>query len=131
MTRAKRFEEAISFLKLVLDEDPDFKRTGFLLGFSYQKTGKSEKAISIYETYLKNDKQDYQAQFNLAHAYMDVDRCSESIDAFNKTLDQKPDYDEVHLHLSNCHKKLGNTVQADRHLQVWNTRNKKETTPSK
>lgn len=125
LIRAERFEEALSFLNPVLHEYPYFKRTGYLIGFAYQKTGQNEEAISVYEAYLKNDKQDSQALFNLGYAYMDTDRCLDSIEAFNKTLDQKPDYDEVHLHLSTCHKKLGNMAQSDKHLHLWHERSNK------
>ncbi len=122
---ANRFEESISYLESVLNEDPEFKRTGYLLGFAYQKTGRNDEAIFAYESYLKNDKQDYQALFNLGYALMEADRCLESIESFNKTLDQNPEYLEVHLHLSTCHKKLGNRLQSDKHLKLWNTRNNK------
>jgi tetratricopeptide (TPR) repeat protein len=120
----KRFEEAVSFLKPILNETSDFRRTGYLIGYAYQKLNLIEEAITIYEAYLKNDKQDYQAVFNLAYAYMDTNQCYKSIDAFNKTLDQKPDYLEAHLHLSTCHNKLGNNIKADQHLKVWNSRAK-------
>lgn len=119
----KRFEEALSFLKPILHEDPAFNRTGFLLGYAYQKSDKIEQAISTYEDYLKLDKQDYQAVFNLAYAYMNIKKCPQAIEAFNKTLDQKPDYVEVHLHLSTCHNKLGHSVKADQHLKIWDSRN--------
>jgi len=122
----ERFEEALSFLEPILHEDPDFKRTGYLMGYAYQKLDRIEEAIATYEAYLNNDKQDFQAVFNLAYAYMKVDLCPESIEAFSKTLDQKPDYLEVHLHLSTCHNKLGNNIKAEQHLKVWNSR-----TPSK
>lgn len=118
----KRFKEALSFLKPILNEEPDFKRTGYLIGYAYQKLENTEKAIIAYESYLKNDKQDYQAVFNLAYAYMKSNQCSKSIEAFNKTLDQKPDYLEVHLHLSTCHTKLGNNIKADQHLKLWDSR---------
>ena len=118
-----RFEEALSFLNPVWHEDTDFKRTGFLIGYAYQKSDKIEEAITTYESYLKTEKQDYQAVFNLAHAYMEAERCHEAIEVFNKTLDQKPDYVEVHLHLSTCHNKLGNTEKADQHLKIWDSRN--------
>lgn len=119
----ERFEEALSFLKPILHEDPDFKRTGYLMGYAYQKLERIEEAITTYEAYLKNEKQDYQAIFNLAYAYMEAGICPEAIQAFSKTLDQKPDYFEVHLHLSTCHNKLGNNIKAEQHLKIWHSRN--------
>ena len=119
----KRFEEALSFLKPILHEEPDFKRTGYLIGYAYQKLENNEKAITAYEIYLKNDKQDYQAVFNLAFAYMEANQYTKSIEVFSKTLDQKPDYLEVHLHLSICHNKLGNNIKAEQHLKLWDSRN--------
>jgi len=119
----ERFEEALSFLKPILHEDPEFKRTGYLMGYAYQKLDKIKDAIDTYEAYLKSDKQDYQAIFNLAYAYMEAGQCPQAIQAFSKTLDQKPDYLEVHLHLSTCHNKLGNNIKAEQHLKIWNSRN--------
>ena len=40
------------------------------------------------------------------------------VGAFNKTLDQKPDYLEVHFHLSTYHNKLGKNIKADQHLKI-------------
>ncbi|MEK9629906.1 MAG: tetratricopeptide repeat protein [Nitrospinota bacterium] len=120
----ERFEEALSFLKPILHEDPGYKRTGYLMGYAYQKLEKIEQAITTYEEYLENDKKDYQAVFNLAYAYMEAGLCSEAIQAFSKTLDQKPDYLEAHLHLSTCHNKLGNNLKAEQHLKIWNSREK-------
>lgn len=118
----KRFEEALSFLAPILHEEPDFKRTGYLMGYAYQKLDRIDEAITTYEAYLKTNKQDYQAVFNLAYAYMEAGLCPESIQAFSKTLDQKPDYLEAHLHLSTCHNKLGNNIKAEKHLKIWNSR---------
>jgi tetratricopeptide (TPR) repeat protein len=120
----KRFEEAVSFLKPILNETSDFRRTGYLMGYAYQKLNRIEDAIATYEAYLKNDKQDYQAVFNLAYAYMHANQCLKSIEAFNKTLDQKSDYLEAHLHLSTCHNKLGHSMKAEQHLKVWSSRAK-------
>jgi tetratricopeptide (TPR) repeat protein len=120
----KRFEEAVSFLKPILNETSNFRRTGYLMGYAYQKLNRIEEAIATYEAYLINDKQDYQAVFNLAYAYMDANQCLKSIEAFNKTLDQKSDYLEAHLHLSTCHNKLGHNMKAEQHLTVWNSRTK-------
>ncbi|MBT6718550.1 MAG: tetratricopeptide repeat protein [Nitrospina sp.] len=118
----KRFEEALSFLKPIWHQDPDFRRTGYLIGYAYQKLDRVEEAITTYEAYLQKDKKDYQAVFNLAHAYMATNQCLESIEAFNKTLDQKPDYLEAHLHLSTCHNKLGHNFKAEQHFKVWDSR---------
>ena len=35
-----------------------------------------------------------------------------------KTLDQKPDYLEVHFHLSTYHNKLGKNIKTDQHLKI-------------
>lgn len=95
----------------------------FLMGYAYQKLDRIEEAISTYEAYLKKGKQDYQAVFNLAYAYMEAGFCPQSIQAFSKTLDQKPDYLEAHLHLSTCQNELGNNIEAEQHLKIWNSRN--------
>ncbi len=92
------------------------------MGYAYQKLDRIDEAITTYEAYLKTNKQDYQAVFNLAYAYMEAGLCPESIQAFSKTLDQKPDYLEAHLHLSTCHNKLGNNIKAEKHLKIWNSR---------
>jgi len=57
---------------------------------------------------------------------MEANQCPKSVGAFNKKLDQKPDYLEVHLQFSTCHNKVGINIKADQHVKIWNSRNIKK-----
>jgi hypothetical protein len=59
---------------------------------------------------------------------IEANQCPKPIEAFNKILDQKPDYLEVHIHLSTCHSKISNNIKADQYLKIWDSRNIEMTT---
>lgn len=102
--------------------NPNYRRTGFLLGWAHQSAGRITEAISTYRKYLSERLRDIQAHFNLAYALMNEDQCQEAIDEFKQTLKLNPDYLEVHLHLSTCYKELGKSEEAEKHLTLWNNR---------
>ena len=122
MQMAGRHEDSIPYLKATLEYNPGYQRTGFLLGWAHQKGGRNAEAIAIYETYLASKPRDTQARFNRAYALMNEKQYRQAIAEFDKTLELKPDYVEVHLHLATCYKGLGNSEEAQRHLALWNSR---------
>jgi tetratricopeptide (TPR) repeat protein len=124
MQSTGRHKDSIPYLQAVQEYNPNYKRTGFLLGFSYQKAGQTLEAIKTYQAYVEKKPRDYQARFNLAYALMKQKQYRQAIQEFDKTLELKPDYAEVHLHLSTCYQGLGNTTEAARHLALWENRNR-------
>lgn len=118
--KAGQTEESVPFLKALIAQNPDYLNIGLLLGLAHQKAGRFAEAIKVYRHYLSNHPRDYQGHYNLAHALMTEDLCSEAIEHFNKNLELKPDFHKSHLHLATCHKSLGNSGEAEKHLALWN-----------
>jgi len=99
--------------------DPDYWETGFWLGFAYQKTGQSQKAIDTYNRFLQRNPEHDQGHFNLAYTLMAENDCKIAVMHFKKTLALNPSYREAHLHLSSCYKAMGNEQQAAHHQSIY------------
>jgi protein O-mannosyl-transferase len=119
MQNIGRHEDSIPLLEAVMEYDSDYLRTGFLLGFAYQKMGRLE-TIKTYQDYLDRKPLDSQAQFNLAYALMKKEKYQIAIQHFNEALQLRKEYHEVHLHLATCYRSLGRAKEAEKHLAKWN-----------
>ena len=118
----KQYEESISFLNGIMSRHPNYKRTGFLLGFAHQMSERNAEAVKVYEDYLKIQPDDHQAHFNLAFACMKMGEYLPAIAHYEKTLELKPGYNECHLRLADCFRQLGRTEEAERHQKLWDAR---------
>lgn len=118
--KAGQTEESVPFLKALMAQKPDYLNIGLLLGLAHQKAGRLVESIEVYQNYLLSHPRDYQGHFNLAYALMTENQCMEAVGHFNNNLELKPDFHVSHLHLATCHKSLGNSADAAKHLALWN-----------
>lgn len=113
------YSGALRALQRLHAQRASYEDSLFLEGFALQMLGRNQEAISRYRAFLSEQPQHVQARFNLAYALMKEERFKEAIEEFEKTLQIKPSYQEVHLHLSTCFRALGNDAQADQHLNKY------------
>ena len=74
-------------------------------------------AVSLLESYLAQDAQDYRARFNLALSYSMTNRRSQAIEQYTQVLVQGPDLLPAHLNLGILLLEEGRAAQALEHLQ--------------
>ena len=100
-----------------------YRESLFLEGFALQMLGRNQEAIASYRTFLQEQPKHVQTRFNLAYALMKESQYREAVQEFQQTLQLRPSYREVHLHLSTCFRALGNYPMADRHSKEYQAGN--------
>ncbi len=91
----------------------------FQQALTLQLNGQQEQSILLYQQYLLQEPDYYQAHFNLAHALMDRGQCESAIPEFERTLELWPGYKAAHLHLANCYRKLGRQDMERLHAKAY------------
>jgi protein O-mannosyl-transferase len=89
-------------LPLLLRLDVEHRETGFLLGWALQHGGQLERAVKVYERFLKRHPRHVQARFNLAHALMTRGDCQAAAPQFREVLRLKPGLSAAQQHLNRC-----------------------------
>ncbi len=82
-----------------------------------QLKGQPQAAITLYQTYLGQEPNYFQAHFNLGYALMETNQCKAAILEFERTLELWPGYLEAHHHLAKCYRELGETTKSEWHEQ--------------
>jgi len=116
---ARDWAASIPYLERVVNFNPDYDLSGFLLGFAYQELGQNERAIREYERFLVNHPEHVQTHFNLAYALMVENKCDAAIEHFKTVLALQPQYREAHLHLSTCYRAVGDTPRAAENERIY------------
>lgn len=98
----KDFTEAYDFFAAVTRQQPDYKLALFYQGLMLQMQGRHAESIPYYRRFQDLYPAYYQNLFNLAFALMKIGDCGQTVALFNRTLQLKPDYAEVHNYLSEC-----------------------------
>lgn len=98
---------------------PPANLTLFTQAFELQRKGKLLEAITLYQNYLKQEPDFYQAHFNLAAALQDTNQCLAAIPEYEKTLELWAGYKEAHLNLATCYRQLGFIERAQWHEEHY------------
>jgi predicted TPR repeat methyltransferase len=96
-----------------------FRDSLFLEGFARQKSGRRDLAIELYDRFLVNYPDHYQATFNRAYALMNSGRHAAAAEGYKRTLQLNPNYKECHLHLAVCYRRLDRPEQAAEHQRLY------------
>lgn len=91
----------------------------FQQALTLQLNGKQEQSIPLYQEYLLQEPDYYQAHFNLAYAFMNMGQCESAIPEFERALELWPGYKAAHLHLANCYRKLGRQDMERVHARAY------------
>lgn len=84
-----------------------------------QLKGENAQSIPLYQQYLMQEPDYYQAHFNLACALKDTGRCETAVFEFERTLELWPGYKEAHLHLASCYHELGHPDKVRQHEEQY------------
>ncbi|MCX7112907.1 MAG: glycosyltransferase family 39 protein [Proteobacteria bacterium] len=91
----------------------------FSQALKLQLSGQNQAAIPLYQDYLQQEPNYYQAHFNLGCALMDANQCAVAIPEFKRTLELWPGYQEAHHYLAKCYRNIGQLEQAQWHEQKY------------
>lgn len=89
-------DKALNSLQRSVEIDADMIDAWILLGNIYEKK-KEPIAEKYYQNAVDSDTQNLEALHSLADYYRNVDRISESIEAYNQILNINPKYTDAHL----------------------------------
>ena len=88
---AEEWDEAISKLEAVLQEDPSHVGSRFNLAVAFDEAGQTDNALEAYRTLLAGDATVFEARMNLAILLNETGRPEDAIDEFAKAADLRPD----------------------------------------
>ena len=80
------YEEALTYLKKALDENPEHEPVLYDLAFCYEKVGNDAKAIEYYNKYLDIDPFSESAWYNLGIIYNRLEDYAQAIDSYDFAL---------------------------------------------
>ena len=110
---------SVASFERALEAKPDDTATLIWLGEAYLDQGRPDAATRVLERALDRQPQSAAALFRLARASMAMNEPARAIGQLEQALSFDRDAAPViHYQLSVVHRQLGDTAQADRHLQL-------------
>ncbi|MFK9090213.1 tetratricopeptide repeat protein [Bacillus salipaludis] len=86
----KRVNEQLDFYKEAVRKDPANLQNRVVLGYTYFLKGKNEDAIKEFDYVIEQDKNYYDAHYNMGLVYLDEERYNEALIEFEKTVKIAP-----------------------------------------
>jgi len=96
------YEEALSYLKKALDENPEHEPVLYDLAFCFEKVGDDETAIVYYNKYLDIDPFSESAWYNLGIIYNRLEDYTKAIDSYDFALAIDPRYSAAIFNKANA-----------------------------
>ncbi|MCL6570373.1 MAG: tetratricopeptide repeat protein [Bacillus sp. (in: Bacteria)] len=117
----KRVNEQLDYYKEEVRKDPANLQNRIVLGYTYYLKGQNEKAIKEFDYVLEQDKNYYDAHYNMGLVYLDEERYNEALIAFKKTVKIAPKDFKGHVQLGITFREL---KEYDRATEALTTANK-------
>jgi len=115
-------EQALELLERAAQSLPDEEIAWFNLGLAAIKLERWERAEQALLQATKINSLRADSFFNRGSALQKLGRCTEAIEALNRTLVLAPDKTETHYYLYVCYAELGNHEAAQEALRLYNAR---------
>ena len=107
------YKEAIVELNIVIQSDPKYEDTAYLMGMSYAKLNRDEEAIKFLNDYISQNKSDVKALIILAYIYQKQGKLAESADIYEKLVDLMPKESQLWVDLGDIYQKIGDKNKAE------------------
>jgi len=101
--------KAISYFERAIKAAPDYSEAYNNLGYSYEKSGSYETAITYYRKAISNPLYTTaeKAYFNLGNAYFRLGRYESALAAFKDVLNREPNLSAPYMRMALCYNALG------------------------
>lgn len=106
------FREAIAELNQVINYDPNYKDTKYLLGLCYMNIERYDEAVAIFNQQLSYDRTDPKAQLALAYCYLKQNKIREACKCYEELSLLMPDNPDILVDLGDLYKRIGETEKA-------------------
>jgi tetratricopeptide (TPR) repeat protein len=116
----KRVNEQLEFYKEEVRKDPANLENRIILGYTHFLKGDNEKAIKEFDFVLEQDKNYYDAHYNLGLVFLDEERYNEALIEFEKTVKIAPKDFKGHVQMGITYRKLEEYDNATKALETAN-----------
>lgn len=116
----KRVNEQLEFYKEEVRKDPANLQNRIVLGYTYFLKGDNEEAIKEFDFVLEQDKNYYDAHYNLGLVFLDEERYNEALIEFEKTVDIAPKDFKGHVQMGIAYRGLQEYDKATKALEQAN-----------
>ena len=106
-----RFPDAINDFSKAIEQDPTMREAYRSRGSLYAQAGQIDLALKDMEIYLKYDSVDVVTWNNLAQIYYRQGKLPKALQAFNKTIELKPDAAMSYQSRAKVYEMLGDTAR--------------------
>jgi tetratricopeptide (TPR) repeat protein len=107
------YKEAIVELNTVIQANPKYEDTGYLMGMSYAKLNRYDEAIKFLSDYLNQNQNDAKALIVLAYIYQKQGKLAESAKAYEKLTNLMPKESQLWVDLGDMYQKIGDKNKAE------------------
>ncbi|MDB4161845.1 tetratricopeptide repeat protein [Bacteroidia bacterium] len=101
-----QYNDAIQFLKKVIDENPYNYGAWYFTGLINQKQDKNEEGIDAYEFCIAIEENNTMGHLGKGNCLMELDRFEEAIESFKLSLDNDESDAEVYCNVAECYENL-------------------------
>ncbi len=116
----QRVNEQLEFYKEEVRKDPANLENRIILGYTYFLKGDNEKAIKEFDFVLEQDKNYYDAHYNLGLVFLDEERYNEALIEFEKTVKIAPKDFKGHVQMGITYRKMEEYDNATKSLETAN-----------
>lgn len=106
------FREAIAELSQLINYDPKYKDTQYLLGLCYMNIERYDEAIAIFRQQLSYDQTDPRVQLALAYCYLKQNKIREACKCYEDLSALLPNNSDILVDLGDLYKSIGEIEKA-------------------
>ncbi len=97
------YENALKYLKLALDKNPEEDTLLFEIAYFYEELNKQEECIEFYNLFLDKNPYSYNGWYNLGIVYNDIKKFKKAVFAFDYATIIKEDFVSAYFNKGNAH----------------------------
>ncbi len=106
------YDNALKYLKLALEENPEEDTLLFEIAYFYEELGKQEECIKYYNKFLDENPYSYNGWYNLGIVYNERKEFKKAVFAFDYATIIKEDFASAYFNKGNSHFNLNEYGQA-------------------
>ncbi|NVM24705.1 MAG: tetratricopeptide repeat protein [Desulfobacterales bacterium] len=118
---AQEYNDAIRFVKKVVEEQPSNAEAWLLLGDCYSRLGKDKKAIRPYQEVIRIKPEHADAVFRLGVSFTRLGQHSNAIEAYKQAVRIQPEHAQAHFYLGVSYDRMGRVGDAFEHYKILKT----------
>jgi tetratricopeptide (TPR) repeat protein len=115
-----RVNEQLTYYKEEVRKDPSNLQNRIVLGYTFFLKGDNEKAIKEFDYVLEQDKNYYDAHYNLGLVFLSEERYNEALIEFEKTVNIAPKDYKGHVQMGIAYRGLEEYDKATKALEQAN-----------